>query len=107
VTAYVEFPEGYNVADINVSTILLNGSVPVDPSAPTAIGNYDNDGIPDLMVKFNRAQVAEYILSKGIVIGNVTLTITGRLNNGTSFQASDTIKIVLPMPKHGRLTQFS
>jgi hypothetical protein len=107
VTAYVEFPEGYNVADINVSTILLNGSMPVDPSAPTAIGDYDNDGIPDLMVKFNRTQVAEYILSKGIVIGNVTLTITGRLNNGTSFQASDTIKIILPMPKHGRLTQFS
>jgi hypothetical protein len=107
VTAYIEFPEGYDVGDINVSTILLNGSVPVDPSAPTAIGDYDNDGIPDLMVKFDRTQVAEYILSKGIMTGNVTLTITGQVNNGTPFQASDTIGIILPMPKHGRLTQFS
>jgi len=85
----------------------LNSSVPVDPNAPTSIGDYDNDGIPDLMVKFDRTQVAEYILSKDIVIGNVTLTITGQLNNGTRFQASHAIRIILPMPKHARLTQFS
>lgn len=96
ITAYIELPEGYNVSDIDISSILLNGTIPVDLDVPTAIGDYDGDGIPDLMVKFNRTQVAEYILSKGIVLGNVTLTITGQLKDLTPFEGSDTIKVRMP-----------
>jgi Tol biopolymer transport system component len=95
VTAYVELPEGYNVANINAFSIMLNDTIPEDPSAPKTIGDYDNDGVLDLMVKFDRAAVVQYILdhvsAKGML---VTLTVTGKLDDGTPFQGSDTIKII-------------
>jgi hypothetical protein len=93
ITAYIELPEGYNVADIDVSTILLNDTVPVDLDAPTAIGDYDEDGVADLMAKFNRTQVVEYMLSENIEFGNVTLTLTGKLYDDTQFEASSIIKV--------------
>jgi PKD repeat protein len=96
ITAYIEFPEGYNVSDIDVSSILLNGTIPVDLNAPTAIGDYDGDGVPDLMVKFNRTAVCEFILSKGIKLGNVTLTVSGKLRDGTEFEGCDTIRVRMP-----------
>lgn len=97
ITAYIEFPEGYDVHDINVSSILLNDTIPVDPSVPTAIGDYDNNGIPDLMIKFDRAEVISYILDNIDIeerFATVTLTITGYLYDGTPFQGSNTIKII-------------
>lgn len=112
VTAYIEFPEGYDVAGINISTILLNGTIPVDVDAPVTIGDYDNDAIPDLMVKFDRAEVIAYIIANVNMTElyekrfmTTTLTVTGYLNNGTPFQASTTIKIVYAI-KYGRITQI-
>lgn len=35
----------------------------VDAEAPTEIGDYDHDGAPDLIVKFDRAEVISYILA--------------------------------------------
>jgi len=100
VTVYIEFPEGYDVADINVSTIMLNRTVPAELS-PTAIGDCDNDTVPDLMVKFDRAKLISYILANVNMTQlmeersmTVTLTITGKLKNGTPFQGSDTIKVI-------------
>jgi len=96
ITAYIELQEGYNISDINISTILLNGTIPVDLNAPTAIGDYDNDGVPDLMVKFNRTAVCEFIIFKGIKVGNVTLKISGKLINGIEFEGCDTIRVRMP-----------
>jgi hypothetical protein len=96
ITAYIELPEGYNVSDINISSILLNGTIPVDMNAPTAIGDYDDDGVPDLMVKFNRTAVCQLILSKGIKLGNVTLTVSGKLIDGVEFEGCDTIRVRMP-----------
>jgi hypothetical protein len=101
ITAYIELPEGYDVADINVSSILLNGTVPAE-LRPTAIGDYNSDGIPDLMVKFDRQATVNLILQNCDLtgmFGTATLTVTGNLNDGTLFMGSDTIKIVMPMPK--------
>jgi hypothetical protein len=105
ITAYIELPEGYNVVNINVSTIMLNDTIPVEPK-PIAIGDYDNDTIPDLMVKFDRQQVINYIMANVDMsrlyeerFMTITLTVTGKLNDGTPFQGSDTIKIILPMPR--------
>jgi hypothetical protein len=39
ITAYIELQEDYNVNNINVSSISLNSTIPVDLSAPTAIGD--------------------------------------------------------------------
>ncbi|MEM3629774.1 MAG: hypothetical protein QXE06_10465 [Candidatus Bathyarchaeia archaeon] len=112
ITTYIELPEGFDVADINVSTILLNCSVSVDFNAPTTIGDYDSDSIPDLMIKFSRADVISYILANVDLAEHyenrfitVTLTITGRLNDDTPFQGSCTIRIVLPTPRCGKLAK--
>jgi hypothetical protein len=76
VTAYVELPEGYDVNNIDVSKIKLNETIPAE-TEPVAVGDYDNDGIPDLAVRFSRTLLVGYLISKGIASGNVTLTITG------------------------------
>jgi parallel beta-helix repeat protein len=92
VICYIELPEGCNVADINVSTMLLNDTVPAELT-PTAIEDYDSDGVPDLMVKFNRTAVSDSILSKGIKYGNVTLLTTGRLYDGIVLKGSKVIRV--------------
>ena len=105
ITAYIELPEGYNIQDINASTIMLNDTISAEPR-PIAVGDYDEDGITDLMVKFDRASVISYILAnvnKAKLFEErfmrVTLTITGKLNDGTPFQGSDIITIVMSMPR--------
>lgn len=92
INGYIELIGEYNVSDIHVSTILLNDTVPAELH-PTSIGDYDNDTFPDLMVTFNRTQIVEYILSKNVTHGNVTLTLTGQLYKIASFNGSDTIKV--------------
>jgi len=92
-TGYIEVPEGYDVHNINVSTIKLNDTIHVDLSAPTAIGDYDNDLIPDLMVMFSRTDVVQLIVAEGIEFANVTISLSGRLNDGNCFSGSDVIKV--------------
>jgi len=100
ITAYIELSEGNSVQDINISTILLNDTIPAELK-PAVTGDYDEDGILDLMVKFDRREVILHILSNidmtesfGRRFMTATLTITGMLDDGTSFQATDTIKII-------------
>jgi parallel beta-helix repeat protein len=89
ITAYIELPAGYDVADINVSTLLLNGSVQAE-SKPASIGDDDNDEIIDLMVKFDRALV-EGLLEVG---DNVEITVSGSLSDGTQLAGTDTIRVI-------------
>jgi len=89
ITCYIELPDNYGVADIDTSTVLLNDVVPAEDH-PTDIGDYDNDGIPDLMVKFDR-QVVQGILEPG---ENVAITVTGKLFAGTQFEGTDYIRVI-------------
>jgi len=93
ITCYIELLEGYDVSDIDISTVMLNGEIQAELH-PTEIGDYDTDGIPDLMVKFDRAALTSHIYhTLGIRHGHVTLTVTGQLTDGTMFEGGDTIKI--------------
>lgn len=87
ITAYIELPEEYNVIDFDISAVKLNYRVEAKLH-PTEIGDYDTDTIPDLMVKFDRAEVIA-LLS----VGEATLTITGDVA-GTPFEGSDTISVI-------------
>ena len=89
ITCYIELLDGYGVADIDIGTILLNDVVPAEDH-PTEIGDYDNNGIPDLMVKFDR-QAVQDILGVG---NNVAITVTGELTDGTRFDGTDYIKVI-------------
>jgi hypothetical protein len=82
-----------------VSSILLEGSVAVDSNAPTAVGDHNGNGIPDLMVKFSRADL-ELLLSPGDA---VTVTVTGTIG-GHCFIGSDVIRVIhapVPHPAEG------
>jgi len=105
ITAYIQLPEEYNPEDIDAATILLNGTFQpiLDPkydfvtNSSEYLVDYDGDGVLERMVKFNRAEVASWIFDDlGIQYGNVTLSITGELFDGTSFDGTDVIKVLFP-----------
>jgi hypothetical protein len=89
ITTYIELPEGYNVADIDVSTLLLKDLVPAELK-PASIGDEDNDGIIDLMAKFDRAAV-EGLLNVG---DEVEITVSGSLIDGPQFVGIDIIRVI-------------
>ncbi len=97
VMAYIELPDGYDVGDIEVETVTLRVEGEVDSvdaeSAPTEVGDHDEDGIPDLMVKFNRQAVLDLIADK---TGDVTFVVSGQLSGGELFEGSDTIDPPVP-----------
>jgi len=94
ITCYIELPEGFDVGNIDVSTILLDDTIYAEPE-PTIISDHDIDGIPDLMVKFDRQAVINYLISNGAKYGDeVELTVTEALYNGTLFEGSDTIRLI-------------
>lgn len=101
VTVYIELPEGYNVADIALETVHLEGIQAItnptygfvkDPD----LMDHDGDGILERMVKFYRAMVINLLIEhmSPHVKQKVTLTVTGNLNDDTSFRGSDTIKVL-------------
>jgi hypothetical protein len=87
ITVYIELPTGYLASHIDISSILLNNTIPVDIRASTTIGDYDGDGIQDLMVKFDRA-----LVSNLLSVGEATLIITGEIE-GIPFIGIDTITV--------------
>jgi len=92
VTAYIELLYVYDVADIDMSTVMLDSTIPTEDH-PAKIGDYDDDGITDLMVKFDRRELIDYL---GGTTGEVTLTLSGELNDGMPFEGSDIITVIKP-----------
>jgi subtilase family serine protease len=88
VVVYIELPAGYNIVDISISSILLNGTIPAEPW-PYSIGDNDKDGIPDLMVKFNRNSVIN-MLPNG---DNIRVEVTGTVGT-TTFEGFDIIRVI-------------
>ncbi|MEM3906611.1 MAG: ABC transporter substrate-binding protein [Nitrososphaerota archaeon] len=95
VTCYIELPEGYRIEDISLNSIIIakiNGislASPVRAVGPFEIGDYDADGVRDLMVKFDRRELVALLEA-----GNVELTVAGMLENGTPFQGTDTVTVI-------------
>src|SRR5262249_54953514 len=68
VTGFIEPVPPATIQDIDLSSIRLNGTVGIAPDAPTAVGDFDSDGIPDLMVKFSRFDLINALGNSGQVI---------------------------------------
>jgi hypothetical protein len=102
ITARIELPEGYTAKDIGVSSIMLNNTVPAEIHL-CKIKDCEGNGVQTLMVKFDKEAVIQYILSTVTAkkrFMTITLTIIGKLKDGTLFQGSDTIKITLYSHNH-------
>ncbi|MBI5416359.1 hypothetical protein HZA55_00190 [Candidatus Poribacteria bacterium] len=88
ITAYIELPDLYQAENIDVSTIKLNNQISTIWFLKT-IGDYDNNGIKDLMVKFKRNEVQDIVS-----LGDNQLLVSGNLRDGTRFEGEDIIKVI-------------
>ena len=82
VTAFIRLPEEYNVADIDPNSVILEGQV-----KPKRFWLAEDEQIA--IAKFDREQVQAIL-----AVGEIELTVTGQLADGTSFKASDVIKVI-------------
>ncbi len=82
ITCYIWPPDQYNVADIEPNSIFLEGQIQpeqfsIDQKQQVATARFSRENVlPTLDV------------------GEIELTITGRLTDGTVFEAMDTIKVI-------------
>jgi len=89
ITCYIELPESYVVGDIVIESVILEETISAEASR-TEIGDYDQDSITDLMVKFDRQGLIEYLDG---TTGQVQLTVRGEVG-GIPFEGSDTITVI-------------
>jgi hypothetical protein len=89
VTAYIEVPD-FDLVSIDLSSVRLAGSVPAE-SKFAVVGDHDQDGIPDLAVKFGRSA-----LDPLLAIGVNELAVTGSLTTGEVFRGVDVVRVVEP-----------
>lgn len=82
ITWYIWLPEEYDVADIKPDSILLNGVI-------KAAWRWIDEEEQVLMAKFSRSEVQDIVEP-----GEVELTVTGKLTDGTKFEGSDTIIVI-------------
>ena len=94
ITAYIQLPEDHSPADIVASTVLLNDTIsPVlDPKygfvekANGYLVDRNGDGVIERMLKFDRASVVSLIRQGGGMRREVSISITGELEDGTTFE---------------------
>ncbi len=86
VTCYIELPEEYDAGEILCGTVKLNGAVPCEKSDA---GDYDKDGIPDIMVKFDREHAAGIFQPADAV----TVTVDG-MAGSVRFTGTDVIRVI-------------
>ena len=88
ITAFIELPEGYDIKKVLLESIMLNDTIQAQEK-PTEIGDFNSNGILDLMVKFKRELVIEIIAFES---DETELKITGSIE-GVPFEGIDIIRL--------------
>lgn len=88
ISVYIELEEGYDVDDIDVSSLRLNKTLPVDMAAPMAVGDFNGNGIDDLLVGFNRTVMINLIKAThpDCFHMDMAFVVTGQLKTGIKFE---------------------
>jgi hypothetical protein len=84
ITAYITLPNGYDINNIDLSTVMLDDVLPAEWG--------DMQGTT-LMVKFDRSDVEDLI---GTPQEKIELKVAGKLTNGIEFEGSDIIRAIEP-----------
>jgi len=87
----IELPPEWNPRDIDVSTIRLNDTVPAR-AFPVDFTDENDNGIEEIVVRFNRAAV-EAVLSEGAV---VPITVQGEIPDQAWFRGTTTVRAIRP-----------
>ena len=88
-TGVIKPPAGFQPLDVNLSSLILNGSVSIDHSQLLIVGG------DYLWVKFKQADIAAFILGEGIMFGNLTLVASGTFDNGSAFEGTTDMKVTM------------
>jgi hypothetical protein len=91
ITVYIEPPEGYDVTQIDVSSIKINRVIPASTRV-TETDDFDGDGVLDLMVKFEKASVVSLFREEELP-GFFILELSGTLND-ICFRGADVIRVI-------------
>ena len=91
ITCYIRLPEGYDVADIDTESILLKGEVANGGVTPKRcrVHKAKKKAKKMLIVRFYRSEVQAIVEP-----GEVELTVSGELTDGTKFEGTDTITVI-------------
>jgi hypothetical protein len=99
ITVYITLPDGFDVGEIDTSTIAITSLIgeTCDPEYTQGadlgftpqVGDRDEDGILDLTVKFDRQ-----VLLANLCLDDISITIEGELTAGELFSGSDSIRII-------------
>jgi hypothetical protein len=92
----IELNRAQSYSDLNTSSVMLNGTILLDPLFATLTERYENGSLRGLIVGFKRSDVCTYVLSSGERTGNVTFVMTFKLLDGTLFAGSGTIDVRMP-----------
>jgi predicted outer membrane repeat protein len=82
ITCHVEFPDGHNVADVDLNSLVLEYSIEAERIRANELRG-------DVTVEFSRSKMDDMLEP-----GDVTLTISGKLVDGRIFEAADVIKVI-------------
>ncbi|MCH7556722.1 MAG: hypothetical protein IIB56_04605 [Planctomycetes bacterium] len=90
VTCHLRLPEGSNATDIKLETVMLEIMLENVIAADWLVFNENNQ---IAMIKFSGSVIRDYLIEHEL-LGDVELTVTGELIDGTTFAVSDTIKVI-------------
>jgi len=97
ITAIIRLPKEYKAKDVNISSIMLNETVPAEQDHYAI---FNCKALHLLVVKFNRTAVIELIRNSLEGAGckkrftEVSLTVTGKFLDGLAFQGTNKIRVI-------------
>ncbi len=92
VTTFIELPSAFNPADIDPTSLRLEGTLPALTPPSPKLGDGDEDGSPELMVKFSRTELIGVLCDTGRDKGTVELRVTGDVA-GQPFEVRGAVRV--------------
>lgn len=83
ITVFIELPSEYSVEDIYQESVQFNCEIYAEEK-PTQIGDFNNNGLLELMVKFDRSSVIDLFDSKELD----EVSISGELSDTKTFEGT-------------------